>query len=128
MRGFTLIEMLVVLVILGMAAALVAPALARTAERVRESGEREDVRRLLQAMPALARQQGHALVWDAGMPMALPGRDWPEGWQVVALSPIRIAANGWCSGGELQARGGETTMHFAVNAPDCRLVLRDDVP
>ena len=58
MRGFTLLEMLVVLVILGMAAGLIAPSLSRTAERVREAGDRDDVRRLLHALPILVRAQG----------------------------------------------------------------------
>ena len=38
MRGFSLLEMLVVLVLMGLAAALVAPSLSRTADRVREAG------------------------------------------------------------------------------------------
>jgi len=121
MRGFSLLEMLVVLVLLGMAAALVAPPLARTVDRVRESGEREDVRRALSRLPVLAREQGRSIEFVAGAPIELPGRLWPEGWGIVATSSIRIEASGWCGGGEVRATGPAGPRRWRLAPPDCRV-------
>lgn len=120
MRGFTLLEVLVVLVILGLAAAIVAPPLARTVDRVRESGDREDLRRGLERLPLHAREQGRGLAFAAGTPLPAQGRPWPEGWRVVAATPLRIEASGFCHGGEVQAAGPTGPQRWRLAAPDCR--------
>jgi prepilin-type N-terminal cleavage/methylation domain-containing protein len=118
-RGFTLLELLVVLVILGMAAALVAPPLARTVDRVREAGDRDDVQRALERLPLLARDRGVAIELDAGVEVPSPGGPWPAGWRVVAVSPLRVEANGFCSGGAVQASGPAGTRRWRLSAPGC---------
>jgi prepilin-type N-terminal cleavage/methylation domain-containing protein len=120
-RGFTLLEMLVVLVLLGMAASIVAPPLARTVDRVRESGDREDVRRGLEGLPVAARGQGAALAFGAGVAIVPPGRAWPEGWRVVAATPVRIESTGWCRGGEVQVNGPAGPHRWRLASPDCRV-------
>lgn len=120
MRGFTLLEMLVVLVILGLAAAVVAPPLARTVERVREAGDRDDLRRGLERLPLQAREQGRALDIPAGTLLPAPGRAWPEGWRLVAATPLRIEASGFCHGGDVQASGPGGPRRWRLEAPDCR--------
>lgn len=119
MRGFSLLEMLVVLVLMGLAAALVAPSLSRTADRVREAGDRDDVRRLLMALPALARQRGELVRIAAGQPVVLPGRAWPDGWSVVAMTGLSITSSGWCEPGVVVARGPATESTYALRSPDC---------
>jgi prepilin-type N-terminal cleavage/methylation domain-containing protein len=125
MRGFSLLEMLVVLVLMGLAAALVAPSLARTADRAREAGNRDDVRRVLMALPALARQRGHGIRFDAGQAIELSGRSWPEGWQVVAVTPVAIASNGWCATATVLARGAATESTYRLASPDCAVEEHD---
>jgi len=120
MRGFTLLEMLVVLVILGMAAAMVVPPLARTVDRVREAGELDDVRRALERLPLQARKQGRALAFPAGAVLPAQDRPWPEGWRVLAVTPLRIEASGFCHGGEVQASGPVGSRRWRLSAPDCR--------
>lgn len=121
MRGFTLLEMLVVLVILGMAAAVVAPPLARTVDRVREAGDRDEVRRGLERLPVVARGQGQALAFAAGEPVVLPDRPWPEAWRVAAAADFRIEASGFCAGAEVQATGPAGPRRWRLVAPDCRV-------
>jgi prepilin-type N-terminal cleavage/methylation domain-containing protein len=119
MRGFSLLEMLVVLVLMGLAAALVAPSLSRTADRVREAGDRDDVRRLLMALPAMARQQGAAIRIAAGQPLEPPGRSWPAGWSVLATTSVSITPGGWCEPATVVARGPATESTYALRSPDC---------
>lgn len=125
MRGFSLLEMLVVLVLMGLAAALVAPSLSRTADRVQEAGDRDDVRRLLMALPALARQQGGAIRIAAGEPVQPPGRSWPEGWSVLATTAVSITAAGWCEPAIVVARGPATESTYSLRSPDCVVEERD---
>lgn len=121
MRGFTLLEMLVVLVILGMAAALVAPALSRTVERVAEAGAREQVARGIARLPLRVREQGVALRLEPGQPLRIDGQPWPDGWDVIAATPVVVAASGYCAGALWRVRtpGGSATWRSL--APDCRV-------
>lgn len=129
MRGFSLLEMLVVLAILGLAAGLVAPSLFRTVDRVRAAGQRDAIQRLILAMPVIARSEGRAIVWSPGAAVSAPaGSAWPEGWQVYPLTPLYVGINGWCSGARLEARGPGERMGFEVLSPDCRVSWGRDAP
>lgn len=125
MRGFSLLEVLVVLVILGMAAALVVPSLGRTLDRVTEVGERDDVVRRLGLLPAVVRTEGRDREWKAGEPLVMPGLGWPLGWGVSALTDLRVAASGFCSGADVQVRSPSGTRRYRLDAPDCRVVDAD---
>lgn len=124
-RGFTLLEMLVVLVVLSMAAAVVAPPLARTVERVRETGDRDDVFRALEALPALARANGRPMVFRAAEPMQVGGRDWPEGWSVVPVAELVVEATGFCNGTDLIVRSPSGSTTWTMSAPGCRVGVGD---
>lgn len=128
MRGFTLLEMLVVLVLMGLAAGLVAPSLSRTADRVQAAGDRDALLRRVQSLPILARQAGHPLRWEAGAVVEGSAVSWPAGWRVVALTPLDIAPSGWCGGAQLQAQGPDLALRLEALAPDCRVVERPDAP
>ena len=125
MRGFSLLEMLVVLVLMGLAAALVAPSLSRTADRVREAGDRDDVRRLLMALPALARQRGMAIRIAAGQPVEPPGRSWPAGWSVLATTAVSITPGGWCEPATVVALGPAMESTYVLRSPDCSVEESD---
>ncbi len=128
MRGFSLLEMLVVLVLLGLAAGLVAPSLSRTADRVQAAGDRDDVLRRVQGLSVVARQAGRSFRWDAGSLVELPGVAWPPGWRVVALTPLELSPNGWCGGAQMQAQGPGLAIRLEAVAPDCRVVELADAP
>lgn len=119
MRGFSLLEMLVVLVILGLAASMVAPPLARTVDRVREAGDHDDVRRQLQQLPMRARFEGRPVVVEAGASLPTLGRDWPSGWSVRASTPLVIHASGLCEGAEVRVQSPNTARTWHLRSPDC---------
>ncbi len=122
-RGFTLLELLIVLALVAMMAALVAPRLQGTYEAVARSGERAEVRRQLESLPLRAR--------DAGRGFELPAEDpavfarelqLPEGWRLQALAPLRVEANGICHGGRVAVQGPGITETWTLSMPDCGVV------
>lgn len=119
--GFTLLELVVVLALLGLATALVAPAGFRTIDTWRRASEVDTALGSLAALGAHAHQQGRATRLDAGVVPAGTLADLPEGWTVTLNAPLQVQANGACTAtrGELRAADGYT-QPFELQAPFCR--------
>lgn len=120
MAGFTLLEIVVVLAILGLATALVAPAGFRTIEAWRRATDVDAITGALSGIGPATRQSGRALQIKAGV---LPTGviEVPDGWQIELDAPLIVQANGACtaSAGRMIATGGyEQT--FEIEAPFCR--------
>ena len=120
-RGFSLLEMLVVLAVVSIMVALVAPRLAGTVRAIASSGERAETVRQLELLPLLARSQGQPIVAAADAALVAEGLAFPDGWRATALDPLRIAANGICQPGRLRVEGGGTAEEWTLAAPDCRV-------
>lgn len=120
--GFSLLELLVVLALIAMLSALVAPNLRRTYSAIAGSGERAEVRRQLERLPLHARRQGARVEVgtddSAGMAARL---ELPEGWVVQPLEPVRIEASGICHPARVQLSGRGTSETLLVSAPACQL-------
>lgn len=119
-RGFTLLEMLVVLVIMGMAVAVISPRLQNAYDAVVRSGERADVVRQLQRLPLIARERG-----GIDLPSGSHGLDdllkLPEGWTAVPERALRIETSGACRASiiELRHAGDAAVQRVALASPDC---------
>jgi prepilin-type N-terminal cleavage/methylation domain-containing protein len=124
--GFTLLELVVVLALLGLATALVAPQGFRTIQTWRRATDVDAALGALAALGARARIEGRRLSFDAGPlpPDALEGA--PEGWTVVLDRPLVIQANGACGDATGELRKDGYARRFALEAPFCRIAL--DVP
>lgn len=119
-RGFTLLELLVVLALLAMVTALVAPRMERTYQAIAGSGERDEVHRQLERLPRIARGLGRPITVAEGDVNALAARlALPEGWVVTPLEPLRVEANGLCRGSVLRVQGRGTTEDVELRAPAC---------
>lgn len=124
MRGFTLMEMIVVLALSALVIGLAAPRLQATLDAVTRSGEREQVIRQIERLPLRARAQGRSIVWDPAQPHGarldagvLP--DLPDGWSVIALEPVRVEADGLCRESRVRVRGPDSQFDASVTSPFC---------
>ena len=120
-QGFSLLELLVVLMLIAVMTALVAPRLQGTVEAIASSGERAEVARQLEGLPLLARQQALPIQVAPAQDMRalLPGL--PEGWQVQPLTLLKIAANGVCSDARLRVAGRGSVEEWSLAVPDCKV-------
>ncbi|MFM4730081.1 prepilin-type N-terminal cleavage/methylation domain-containing protein [Aeromonas salmonicida] len=114
-RGFTLLELLVVLVLVGMIAGMVGPRFIDLAERLRHRNEWQTLQQRINGLPME--------VQLTGRPMALQELPWmlPAGWQLKTERPVRYLSNGVCLGGQLQLlQDDEVKRRIVLTPPYCQ--------
>lgn len=128
-RGFTLLEILVVLAIAGLLAGVVLPRLQKLAVGVEVESQRTEVKSAIEGLGYRAYATGKAIMLvdlDPSRPRgsggSAPHIAIPAGWQVRAMQPVHYAANGVCSGGRIviadPSQGREA---YRLAPPRCRL-------
>ena len=118
--GFTLLEMIVVLAILGLATALVAPSAIRGIDSWRRQAELDSLRDQVRALPGNARASGRAIVLSDA---TLKGKDPPlriaAEWTLSVPAPWKVSANGVCEGGDVVIANALGTSTVVVSPPFC---------
>ncbi len=100
-QGFTLLELVVVMALMALAAGLVAPAALRGLAAAQERGIASDMSAVLASLPVRAFQRGEALTVEAtSLRQLVPGL--PEDWGLVVAEPLRYNASGVGSGGRVR--------------------------
>lgn len=138
-RGFTLLELIVVLLLMGLVTALAMPNLERLSAGVARKTERD---RILDQFAGLGRRamlQGRSYVVfgsdgaqdaedaDPAGASFPPGHerhaiDLPQGWEVLLDPPLVFRANGVCLGAELTLRHrGVEDVRIDLEPPYCRI-------
>lgn len=126
-RGFTLIEILVVLIIAAMLAGIALPRLQQMVQSVEIANQRRSIINQLEGLGYRAFASGKPIRLASMSSMNNGNPEYPQfqipvGWRLQAKQPIEYAFNGICSGGIITlidpANRGE---FFKLKAPLCRL-------
>ena len=132
--GFTLLELMVVLTLLGLIAALAAPNLQRLYSSLIRATERDLILDQIAELgrEAMLRGRDYVLLDTAGLsegsgpvpPLGYEAYplDVPLGWHVRLEEPLFVRANGVCLGGALTLHHAESApFRLELRAPYCRI-------
>lgn len=122
--GYTLLEMVVVMAIVAMAAAVAAPMGYRMIASWRNATQVQDVIGQIEQLPSTVRDSGNPL--QAGpkenpLPIKLP-----DGWTLELHEPLHVLANGACSSATATLSTPTQHIGLSVEAPFCH--VRRDSP
>lgn len=118
--GFTLLELLVVLAIMGLAAGLAAPGVLRSIESWQARAELDRLQDQVRGLPAAARATGRALrISGETLGTPAPPLRVEEGWTLRTDEAWTVEANGYCAGGVLHLTGSGRAWSLTVLPPFC---------
>ncbi|MDD5123596.1 prepilin-type N-terminal cleavage/methylation domain-containing protein [Methylovulum sp.] len=125
MRGYTLLELLVVLLLLALVTGLIMPRLSNLYESAVRAFQREDLLQQISGLGYQAYQQGKTWrlgeVEDEKKNAELePPLTAPEGWTISAGSPIDYYPNGVCTGGIITLQQGPFNQQWHLKPPLCQ--------
>lgn len=113
--GFTMVELLVTLVLLGLIASVAAPSLDSWLRSRQANALRSALSSELALLPMKANRQGSAItINDASQLQA-------QALQLEFLEPVVVLANGYCKGGQVALVQNDKRVKFDVLAPYCEI-------
>ena len=123
--GFSLLELVVVLAILGMVSAIALPNLVNLYESVSRRADLETFAETFNSLNNRARIEGRRIV-VRGDKDDHPSIIRPADWRLEVLNPIVFHVSGGCRGGEISLVFSESDRaNFALKAPYCDVEIGD---
>ena len=124
--GFTLLEMIVVVTIMGLSLSFVAPRLTTWLDRLRSGSERQQFEDSLASLASDARRAGHTIFLRSVGPGIEKSKDdapidLPRGWELQVEPPIAFRYDGLCTGGTVRLMFPAGEASYRLAAPYCRL-------
>lgn len=118
-RGFTLLELLVVMALLALATGVTAPRLMRWAEAAEERAALDALALAIEQLPEQAFFEGRSLHLDQALdPAGQRGR----AWTLRASTPVHYSSLGYTGGGEIAVmEGSRAVAVWRITAPNGRL-------
>lgn len=127
--GFTLIEMLLVVLIIGLLTSLTAPRIAANLDSYEVASQRREIEDQIRQLPRRIRYLGRAveLPKDLLVPNlgdGAPAVRLPEGWSIKFVPPLQISARGACSSSSLELTRGDDrsgAAYYDISEISCEL-------
>lgn len=116
--GFTLVELLITLVILGLASSLVGPALFSWLDSREAASRRTTLENSLAMLPLEVQRKGEAVTIENAVDL---GIDDIRG--ITINEPVRILSNGYCQGGRVTLTLSARQYQYQVLPPFCEVAL-----
>jgi prepilin-type N-terminal cleavage/methylation domain-containing protein len=124
-HGFTLLEMIVVLAILGLVTAMVAPSALRSIDTWRRQTAQDGLLDQIRALPGNARASGRPVVLsDQALASADPPLHVDADWTLRVPAAWRVHGNGVCDGGEVEIGNSRGKRVIKVASPFCDPVVQ----
>jgi len=124
-RGFTLLEILVVMVVMAGLVAVAGPRLNTLYSSVQGAAERDDVVDQVRGLAQQARRKGQAIEFSGWPAEEFPADlQIPEQWEIHVDSPIQFQASGACLGGVIRLRRAAAEYEYVMEPPYCEPVER----
>lgn len=122
LQGFSLTELLVVLIVIGLISGIALPQLQLSLSTHQHLAEKNQVVKALHSLPGIAYEYGENFEI-----LTLPSQyDWineqlnlPDGWKVASEYPLAFYASGSCSGGRVTISRGRGNMTYTLSPPYC---------
>ncbi|WP_353573354.1 prepilin-type N-terminal cleavage/methylation domain-containing protein [Candidatus Albibeggiatoa sp. nov. BB20] len=134
MKGYTLLELMIVLFIFALLTGLVAPRLMAMYDSVQAAYQRDEIMSQISSLSYQAYQKGLNFRFET-YPFSTNQPDYeilqkniklelPEGWRLVADQAIIFRANGACTGGIIHLQQDLLSYPVQLIAPFCQAVIK----
>ena len=126
-RGFTLIEMTVVLVLLGLMSSMVIPSVQRWFDSIQERAQLTEVFTQLQRLASRAALNSETVYvsnsnWKNKLSDDLPVLSLPDGWNISKTDNVIFFHSGSCAHGKLELQSPDRKkLLIDISAPGCQI-------
>ena len=125
-RGFTLVEMMAVLTLIGLIAGLMLPNFQRWHDNTQHRVHAEVIGLQLQKLYVRAALLGQEFELTArnASTLLVDGQaalQLPSGWKVADQQSLKVHASGYCSAATIDFQGPDARLRFTISAPQCNV-------